>query len=883
VQNKEAWNACAGIQSSSVREVVRELFYHLPGHMGVSDFKLSGDLTAFFNPETSKEKAIASAKESKLRNEELIDARLKRIADQYNEAKQNHDTACDRAQTDFNSFTKDLNPNDLKYQKKAESLKNIKAAAKTKLDKAKIAHDTEVESANRKKEKYKEDYTAEKLRLEREFVEQEKAPNVKFAKDLADTLVSIWLWHNKISSKEKIKGFGTLKKEAIIKALADTVYPGYDVVMLSLLAALWIHCQDDRPALLTYYQQIKDTLNEAHVEAFNIPDNWKTDIFDKKTLLDNVPNAVDIKNAKNFEKIAYFYLTPVGRPSDITMSTQTKIPGNNGVFSDCAETMVRGFINHIIYDNGFRPDLLKQQPNEKLVKFYTDTPINADPNSAWADVISDIPFVSYSQIVGRVNKFPPPGCIKLQSTLEGENRATLKEALEHTYTVVENDKGALYELVPSCRNLIIVLNHLLNLGLFGENNANLPSEMIEPDFVKTYLPEVFKQFGELQETGKELQDLQDNDYGDFSVLLNKPKQYMVTFKISQNGAHGEFFHQALTDSGIKIIDTLAKEDLLKLPISASFLLSENRFKVLLGEGYNQLLAFFAQKIDDPVVGTTFLDSLPTVDVPIFRLLNCVFGSRITENSSARRALYFKAAQDKEALVYNEAMQEARYLPLDNDSIEILSLFIDNYKRPEEELLNLLLEKRNKAIDESIAKAQQNMGKRPLLALRSFVFLATKGYGLAQAALCAKTSIEKKDRPTVLDYLTLTLWKLLLEKNEELPGIINDAIATAKKIMDKQPSIALRLFLLLVKKGPGYGLTEATVAAKTLITKANDLFRRFDDLTLDDLALDLWKTLLEKKDQLPNIINDATATAQENAALKPEFSRKLLSLIPPKTM
>ncbi len=149
-------------------------------------------------------------------------------------------------------------------------------------------------------------------------------------------------------------------------------------------------------------------------------------------------------------------------------------------FPDCMENSIANFIRTMSYDlergiysidtleNRFRI-ILSQTARDRLAPFFKDV---SDAN-VWAELVSNIAYAPYLSNISN----------KLGSRFIRIEDMNLTTAYEKAgYTVIDQHQ-AVYELHPSLRTIIIVLNHILDLDLF---EGKLAQEALRPDFVTHY-------------------------------------------------------------------------------------------------------------------------------------------------------------------------------------------------------------------------------------------------------------------------------------------------------------------------------------------------------------------------------------------------------------
>ena len=173
--------------------------------------------------------------------------------------------------------------------------------------------------------------------------------------------------------------------------------------------------------------------------------------------------------------------------------------------ADCMDNTMRNFINLYAYDaqqNKFTLATLLAAMNITAVhpaladflKVFDEVnkASSLEAHNAWLQVISNIPYVAYNQMIdggteqSTVALEVGKGYIAVpENEKTNELLAWLKKA---GYQVLEKNQYG-YELQPSVKNIIIVLDHLLALHLFS-NAGGLAKEFMRSDFIKEYFPKL---------------------------------------------------------------------------------------------------------------------------------------------------------------------------------------------------------------------------------------------------------------------------------------------------------------------------------------------------------------------------------------------------------
>jgi hypothetical protein len=272
--------------------------------------------------------------------------------------------------------------------------------------------------------------------------------------------------------------------------------------------------------------------------------------------------------------------------------------------------MLRKFLDFIIFyfeTESFDPSRIKTLTErdgcQKLMEFYSHKPDpqkasdsteydGTDPlratdmaaHDAWTGVVSDLPFVVYkNKYNAATNGFTEGRFVKIPPGLEHtEKEALSKFFQEAKRCTVVDDADFIFEAIPSGYCFIVLINNLLNLGLFEEKV--LSEELVGPGFVSTYLPQVFASFC------RNFQTPPDPDGSEsITISANLDKVYgspmVVKFIISGN-AHGELIPPPQPPSFHFAWEGIAIKDIASVPQSATWLLPSDVLKTLCRQNGN---------------------------------------------------------------------------------------------------------------------------------------------------------------------------------------------------------------------------------------------------------------------------------------------------------
>ncbi len=243
------------------------------------------------------------------------------------------------------------------------------------------------------------------------------------------------------------------------------------------------------------------------------------DSLDK--ILDSLSKSEKLSVDQIYEKlicvsvIKKYYQSALPKIAKWKMKIKYKIGSKEVLFPDCVETVVRNLCNIVIYDDRSNQFILpKDVSDEKIKTFYSKNNLSSDVDSrdvadAWTAVVEDREFVTYNGIIKQDTLTKKKGgntFIKVKNVenflekIEEENKSKInilgKEFNEVTinkqkYVVVYSDEYAVYELMPSLKNIIILLNEFFNLNLYN----NLEAVFFDETFNSDYFPKLCRKLG----------------------------------------------------------------------------------------------------------------------------------------------------------------------------------------------------------------------------------------------------------------------------------------------------------------------------------------------------------------------------------------------------
>lgn len=644
-----------------------------------------------------------------------------------------------------------------------------------------------------------------------------------------------------------------------------------ETVRLILLALLYQTSHLDPQILAIYY----DTLGRIG----NVAIKPQQGVAAKFSPADIVAYAACVKKTnspekfkENYEEIVYTLLFPQFK---IVPYDQARLLKQDGVptgytFADCMDNASRNLFNFLTYDqssNSLKLDVLQRKLkdilkekftnfNDRLARFYAQ-PIaitdiaNQRLHDLWTMVISNIPYVTYAK-VAYVNKPEPekydwPGFIKIS-----ENDASNKDLAhflgEHQYRLISYTQGheedaIAYEMQPSLRNIIIVLDTLLKLGIFSDQNP-IVREFARPDFVVVYLPQVFDKIGLKIESGIDVSIDADD-------LTGKQKKITThSFTIATSRGHGEF--DILRQQETRVSFPRIGINNLIIPFSA-ILLPRNADSIkMLIDQQKYYLALFSLPLDNPDFVSSSVDHL-----------------KLSESILELFLAVAKRHADPHVRMQSICKLYVRYMQLPSEpSISILQDSVDAAKNAfqsdkhvdREQGINLFkvlfakgkgTESAQSAANRALEAEDVTIYKDGLILFRELV---RNGDAIGAAVEAAKKSVTS--RVSDVQITGLKLFEELMSKDIECD---DESLAAAQTAISSQNDIVLEkgleLFQKLVKKNRKFDKAAGAAAQKAILSNDSTvqaagcaLFEKlFDQGQSFDAAIAIAQQALETSD------------------------------------
>ncbi len=337
----------------------------------------------------------------------------------------------------------------------------------------------------------------------------------------------------------------------------DVLYPPHTVEMI-LLAFVYKKYSYNRNLLKVFYDEL-NAQSDGKILVRDLDEQWVKESFAAVTqvealnAIEQIFSAQDLMQSikQHFAEFVYdtFQIRSFPAPVGYEKSSYEYEAGKKtALFADCMCNTMRNFINLYAYSAGQNKFTLEKllanmnisQMHSSLVKFLKDfdsvnMASSQQAHDAWLTVISNIPYVAYNRMIDGSTGLSTgaletgKGYIAIP---ENERTDALLNWLKiNRYQVVEKNQYG-YELQPSIKNIIIVLDHLLQLNLFAEAGG-LAKEFMRPDFIVIYFS---KLCAAVKATGY-LSTQKDAERGelnkDFDALDYTAFKIYVTFNVAK--------------------------------------------------------------------------------------------------------------------------------------------------------------------------------------------------------------------------------------------------------------------------------------------------------------------------------------------------------------
>ncbi len=326
--------------------------------------------------------------------------------------------------------------------------------------------------------------------------------------------------------------FGQLVLESLVECDNSTTQPAYPKYTIHMILQAFVYktCGHDRDALKLFYTRLNELLDD-NVLTSQLPENWVADTFKPIKPTTSLEIIKDIFNTRileqninqNYENLVYNFLQiqkthnfakPIGFRYICYEYAKNK---STQKFPNCMENGLLNFINLFAYDiesNQLSLETLLKNMNLKKVhpalagfleQFKKTSETETDEAHAqWLSLVSNIPYAAYNQIINtksgenKVRKDDDMGFVAIPEK-DLLAHSELKNNLDEKHYNLMSRGWQGFELIESVKNIIIILNHILDLNLFSENTCgeeiDLAKAFIRHDFIKIYFQLLCKKLG----------------------------------------------------------------------------------------------------------------------------------------------------------------------------------------------------------------------------------------------------------------------------------------------------------------------------------------------------------------------------------------------------
>jgi hypothetical protein len=296
------------------------------------------------------------------------------------------------------------------------------------------------------------------------------------------------------------------KKAQAMEQRGIGLFPSWTINLI-LLGLLYTRTGLSEEALDVYFKELAD-----HGIKIAQRTGYKEKAGPEALVLSDVKDAASLDN--NYEACVYRLLfskypteEQFARGVHLAVCEDKSFKILKNTYSNCMENVLRMVCNYCAFDpktHALSVEKLRERAAGGVLRFcvalFYDTDVSMLSNigenpdekinvhDIWSAVVNSIPYVSYTQRSDSAD--PEARGFYINIPQDDQEDKKLAEYLNvGGYTVIGDAKPAVYtyNMRPSVRNLIIALDWLLNLNLFGES---LAQEFLRDDFVKVYLPKL---------------------------------------------------------------------------------------------------------------------------------------------------------------------------------------------------------------------------------------------------------------------------------------------------------------------------------------------------------------------------------------------------------
>lgn len=671
---------------------------------------------------------------------------------------------------------------------------------------------------------------------------------------------------------------------------SESLYPAHTVEMM-LLAFIYKKYSADRNMLKMFYNLLNTKLSKKLLYE-ELTETWVTNNFNSVTqveaigTIEHILKAQNIKQSINqhFAKFVYNVLQARSfpMPTGFALITYEYAQGKKTPqFSDCVCNDIRNFINLYAYDfkqNKFTLSTLEKTMNIKVVlpalagflQIFgsVNKTSSLEAHSAWVYLVANIPYAAYRKMVSATT-----GIVMQDNIGKGyitipqdeQSDALVNWLTLNKYKVLTSNQYN-YELRASVKNIIIVLNHLLQLNIFIEAGG-LAKEFMRSDFIKEYFPKLCTALNAHGFLSTKINATEWERNIDFDSLdYTETKIYTtitlagITCQFETNSKHGEISSVEVQGEEQLIIPLLEKiinfahQPSLSLLVT-SLLCSRNKivFDHLKNNPEYVYLNLFAIPLENTGLLESIIDKSMSVKVNIktkinikdllLRLAEKQPNTVIKQNMKWRILILFVQSLSFNDITANNIdikevvqMAEKGFMNHDIDvKISALSLF------------EALFEK-NQGFKQAASVAEKEIVDNNYLvrdlALDLFTILFVKGQGFKEAIQAAEKGFV--DVNSGVRDSAVKLFKGLFARDQGFKEAIQIAEKGFVDVNSNVRDSVLDLFKLLFTRDQGF--KEAAQVAEKGLTDSNSDVR--------NSALGLFKILFTKKQGFQEAIQAA---------------------------
>jgi hypothetical protein len=363
---------------------------------------------------------------------------------------------------------------------------------------------------------------------------------------------------------------------------SEAIYPFYTAYDV-LLTFLFRKAEDvkaganvDKLDYKEYFEGLRIQLGDA---IFTEPglkllesEAWLHDVYDDSeaalgTYLQEISNAISKANPLDAELLDQLYekivFADLSRPKELPNLAQYRDSFYEGQpFPDCVDTTMRNLCNIVVFEkktNTFNLAMIKDvHPDAACRDFYSNelykkaTEIeNPLVHDAWPQVVENRPYISYNRVLRKKDRAvfccalrdndPFYGFMLNSNALKDKAKEKITISFEdgsnetfdllemngHKFALVDSEQFAPFEIMPSLKNVIILMNGLFGLHLY----ENLETAFFEEDFDTTYFPMIAKRFNWKYTSSSE--NLDQSDYKNIEIKVKiKSKTGAGSFTLS---------------------------------------------------------------------------------------------------------------------------------------------------------------------------------------------------------------------------------------------------------------------------------------------------------------------------------------------------------------